>query len=1238
MRWAALLMLALATTSHATPILLSGFDGADQSTTNTDSLEWTCTADGSTDARVDIQKTVTHDTASGGDSSSKFAQKATITADGQYGSCRLVSNLTPRPILSLAVAMHVATPPASGERRVVAAMVEEGSDLGCALALNSDRTMSIFYAGGVGEGSCTTDANCSGTALCIGSTGAKVCRAQWGAIPTVFQVEHCSSDAAKPCTDATVATDCPASDTCTGTFFGNVTLTQVRGNADVVTCEAKMNGRTITAGVQRTVSVNPVGQVINVDLGVLNAGTTGVTTIYHDSVALDDTDAGWGYVARLVPGTSGALQQWSTNSGGSCAGGTRPNCVNDYNIATDYTYFNDASNNSLGRGAANKAEEFATLTPSLSLPTGASVTAIEGLAFGNTTAGTGIRDLQQKLIIAGTPVLGPVVEVVATGAAQTVVKLWSRLLVTSAPIAGSSALGPHVNALGHGIATGPNIAATLRVGAMLVYVRVRRPDELGAITLPDRNGDGKVVIAGLGDSTLVGTAETNCSNSSNVCSAVSFCNWSTTRDQPTGGCGEAGALNDATCRTCTNRRSEFAAGAGYPCWDASCGASCDSNCSLGTCSGGFCTGDTTVACTVSGDCDLGTCDEAATCSESCPGGTCPTARVGWMASLGARVNADAIIACGQGGEDMGQMVANRFQAVLAGSHASCEAVSGSGACTCTTGTVTADCGAGGTCTSNLCVAGDLGRTNCVTNSGCNVGRVCQFPAPDYLVTLEDYNAPFPFGIGEVGSPPGNVGVMHDPECKTPTAIWGALSTQPLKGCPTYAASGAFTCPVTACTVDSDGASLSPQSVCFGRCTNKDQGCKAPVDCGNLFSTDCTAYSYGCASDADCALGATCDGGDATWPGRLQGICRPASDANCPANYKAIGPVGKKMCRRACASGVDTSCGAQSSCVSVDTPTADANGTFVCRGRASCPCDAISCMADSDCGPAPDGATILTNRTGGFRKRVLRGTCNLARGKCTACGLVSCGDEARLVGPCSCTSNAECDTSGGSGDGVCTHNVCTAGKPTRTSCTSATQCASGRQCLRPTRQFQAFQAGYYGLARQMSKRMTDIVEAMPAGTRPRLLFAELPTPGGLTSSGTTVNDTSCEGGWFARDYFQSVGDSYRSAPWIAARHVVNCPSFQNRRMRLPFRVDQTHFATLGSNEVSICLADTLNRLNVCLKTDGVTPQKYCQAATGTWTSTICETSSDCAAGASCFRRRCDGSAGNCPDGGDSCGGD
>src|SRR3989338_2175440 len=61
------------------------------------------------------------------------------------------------------------------------------------------------------------------------------------------------------------------------------------------------------------------------------------------------------------------------------------------------------------------------------------------------------------------------------------------------------------------------------------------------------------------------------------------------------------------------------------------------------------------------------------------------------------------------------------------------------ACTCTVATAIADCGAGGICSSNICVAGDATKINCAGDFTCNTGagRVC-LAAPGQCQTLKSH--------------------------------------------------------------------------------------------------------------------------------------------------------------------------------------------------------------------------------------------------------------------------------------------------------------------------------------------------------------------------------------------------------------------------------------------------------------------------------------------------------------------
>src|SRR5262249_50754481 len=148
--------------------------------------------------------------------------------------------------------------------------------------------------------------------------------------------------------------------------------------------------------------------------------------------------AGYGYVARKVPSTIGGLQQWSPQTGTNCSSSNHVACVNDYDTGS-FVYNSSSTGNLVQKNAASKTEQFSATTPTLVLPSGATVTAVEGVVFGNTTTGNGLRDMSQALLFGSlsTPFASANTTVLASGNATTP-RLWHRLITTASPVTGST--------------------------------------------------------------------------------------------------------------------------------------------------------------------------------------------------------------------------------------------------------------------------------------------------------------------------------------------------------------------------------------------------------------------------------------------------------------------------------------------------------------------------------------------------------------------------------------------------------------------------------------------------------------------------------------------------------------------------------------------------------------------------------------------------------------------------------
>lgn len=1243
----ALPVLLLATLAHAKPIFISGFDGTDNTTSNTDSYEFTENlAGGAADADVNLTTARVHDDADGGSSSSRHALLSQ-PATGKSAWYSMVSDLNPGDnSVTLGVSVNVESPPSA--ERTIAAITMPGGTAGCYATVDANRQISLYFNSSANSWGTTTTSN--------------------GAL----KKNACSSNPQQACTTGTVTSDCASGDTCSLFYWAGIEITQNVQTANIVICELYIDGVPVFTGTAKTIGGGIVAKMANVAIGVSNlgAGTTGGATVYYDDLVIDDGGqrAGFGYVAAKYPNTTGLTTSWNTETCKPSPGATVVQCVDDYDEATNsYVYYptNDQEDN-LKTGNSNKVEEFSGTRPTVTLRTGESASAVEILAFGRTNTTNATRKLTTSIMVCPTGVCQDSSGVQCAGAATctctnpgadglsctsttgdnaccvksdspvttittssqvTSPKLWMRYLTTVPPVPGVGAWTDLVNQLGMRIKSGPTETQSTRIGALLEYIRVRKADSKDSITLRDHNkgtDDGLISIAFFGDSTLAGTLSIQCQGGTSPgvnCGQASYCSWDDAqRDKPSGGCGDpAVALDNTLCQTCANRRGDFGSGAGYAC-------TADADCALGTCTSSgcdnglanCCTGDSSVSCTVNGDCALGTCATTATCVASCPGGgVCPTDRAGWAGNIPALVPADVLLKCGQGSEDTGGVLQGRFDRIVEGkgenvsffgNTSNCSALAGTGKCTCSTD---ADCGGGASsCASGLCVSGSANQAKCTSQSACAAGMFCQFPPPDYIVGIEGYNDHFSTTLFEGG------GGGEDPQCS-------GLGGSDAKWCPQIVASpSGYQCGQTACTQASDCSGTGAE--CDGRLIGATGRC---VQSG--FGTTCTLQTSYCATAADCGAGMTCDG--VISPGLATGVCRCTADAQCPASYACVGASGKKLCRHTCT--VDADCAPDATC---DTSTF--SPTKVCKGRCNCPCDRISCTKDGDC-----GGTLLTQRTSGLRSRFLQGRCNLDSGTCANCGQSTCATTAG--GPCSCATNGDCG-----GGGVCdgTRKVCTAGDALKLACRGDLDCGTHR-CMSTWPQFLQWRRGHQGLAVQVYRTMQGRVDALNEGTSaPVLLFGGLPTAGGMTSGGILNTDASCSAFNADREYNESIGPELLAL--FPARHIIDFRSseYERNRTRLGYHADFVHFSALGSASISQIVADKLNALNVCLKTDGVTPQRYCRKPNGAWADTgcgnpttcplTCTTTTDCGGAGNCVRRKCDADGTNCPDATDSCGAD
>lgn len=1278
-----LLIVLISRISFAgTPLFISGVETANNSS-DIDSYEFSSCADVScgsapTNTHIKLTSTRAHDSSNGGDSTSHWAAEVTSNLTSAVSAYyKIVSNLSPQENqLYFGASVHLETKPGAGKRGSFMAIVESDGDFGCALSVDENKQITLFYSGGSGNGSCSSDANCAAGETCQGG----LCFASWGVASTVpLQPNYCSTD---PLTKCLNSSDCPGtSPTCSGIGYYGVELGQLVGSSSSVVCELWVDGVVQFAGTSKSITYATVANSNNIAFGGLPVGTPDRTFVidFDDIVVTDDTRAGHGYVARKVPLTEGTYKQWSLNGGANCSGSAHHYCVNDFDVSP-YQYYTTDTGNLIEQGTANRTDSFATFTSMPSLPSGTEVPAVEVVSIGNTSGASGKRDYNIRMYFGSTALLFSPITVIESGS-DTVPKVRDRRLVLSAPVAGSSALSSWINNISLDVMSGPLLAAPLRIGAVIIYVRVRRADPQGQPTLQDHdltnvskcadvgkpfacctgNGtgcategkDGKITIFTMGDSTDNGTASVVCNQGSNAgiqCTQNSYASWDTSaeRDKPSGGCASDAEFTSGACseasgieecdkrvQVCTLHKELWHSNGGLPCYSDP-----TNGCKL-TCTGGFCidpetSAATTITCNSNPDCDIGPCLSTATCKQSCPGGTCPSSYTSWSSTIPLKIPANTVVSCGSGGEKLVSGVLNRLPKILNGADSNCTARSGFGNCQCSN---SSECGGGGSCVNGICISGDSNKTACTTPLDCQ-SSICQFPRPDYLIVLEYYNDPNMFTPANRGSALGFYSIAHDPECSTAASWVSSTTGYPLAGCPTYG-SGAFQKPPTYCTDDSSCSSVSPSSMCAGWDTTNDKPC--------WNSGGCSVATTFCQSDFDCysrGLGTVCTG-KSTLTGTIDGHCTCTSSAGCPANYACVGTSGNKMCRATCST-AGASCGTGSTCTQVGADK-------VCQGRCTLPCSSISCNEDYEC--SQPGGTILGEAYAGFASVKAKGKCNKAAHKCACCGPVLCGDAGKLVGACSCSSDADCPS------GVCTNNLCASG--TRSSCVYDNTCASNQRCMRCSDQFNMWHPHHGRYVTDIINKMITYIDTLHAPYPPQIVVSGLPAHGGKTpyvdGNNKPVVQSSFQGddGHYDSDAILNFYN-WASKSRLPTRRLVDMSEWNKNRGVNAYHTDKVHYNQTGANEVANIIAASVNKLNVCLKTSDNSIQKYCRnpnltfkyCLTGAQQYSSCTSSSDCSgatcgslacssdagcpSGKKCFPRKCDGVDATCEDSGDYCG--
>ncbi len=1271
---------------YATPsqVFLSGCDGVDQSTTNTQALEFATTNGSQTAAQMSAVLTFRKSASNGGDNSSRRSCKVNVTT-GNHAGYKMKTDFTPTSSMNHKFSYVYDTLPSAGNSRALSCIFESDGSPGCCVTLDSNGKLGLIYSEGT----------------------------SWGVQANAMVRNRCSVHEELGCSTSNDCPDHATGETCTtcstASNLDNCHLTdieyheEVRGT-DQVLCEMALDGTWVYQGTTKFVNHSPVNSPVNAGFGAMNVTnfTTGSLLGYYDDLAWIDSSKGDtigpGYVIRLIPASvgKGTALQWDRDT---CPGANAVDCLTDYDDSSNFTYNSDNTNDQLFTNKKNYIESFSALAPiPSSLQEGASITMGDIALFGRTTSNAGTREFQ--LSFQYCPVSTCISNVcsnnnkacltsldccetpVSSGALtqnnDTTIRQLGRFGLANPP---TSNWDTFLKGAALAFNTTVNTAAEqIRVGAVIEYLYAKMPSAQEDATFKDGNigtDDGIFSVGMAGNSTCAGSFESGCvggSNNGAACTQATCCSWdfdgadcatpgSCFCDAPTGGCGDPGStIANAKCRSCPTHRELFNNGFGLPC---TINSDCALTCNTTTHKCQQANGDdiSTLSCNSNPDCDLGACPSAgsATCVESCPnGGYCASSTSsGYPGGAKGKIPVDSgstkgvIYRCCQGGESSAGFYQNHFYDFLNGKQnisaaGGCSAVVGTGKCICTSDN---DCdGSANSCnlTTGTCQTGS--RAACQTAADCN-NKPCKFPPCDICIFMESYNDQHPMGFNlnlETNSR-GNT----DPNCEDSSGVQlpNPTSTQYPDLCPNVG-TGTYTCPSTQCTQKSDCSSLSSNSQCYGATTTSGAACMRKFP-----STEtCTSQIVnGCYTDNDCngAAGVTMTCSKTTAISStsnlsVTGICLCDSDTDCQNAYGSSYVCNDSICRLSCSGTSDTSCGPSSSCVDVDP---GAGTKYVCKGICSCTCDSISCGDDSQCGKRDYQAALAP-----FRKRTFTGICNKSSGKCNNCGLVRSGDPGVLKGPCECTSDPDCTGTCNTAIGFCTNGdaPCTidgdcAGTCNTTtkrcstgagsSCKSDSQCAPGKHCLSLHRNYAQYEGGHMGIYAFVAKQMQNYVDSLVESDRkPILMFMTVPLPGGkLSASSTKCPGTTktgfCEtaSGYLAFSDLEYFTRSYTDLiALFPARYVIDVREYFDKiRYSNVFHFsDQVHYGAEGSSAVGDGIAFYVNNLNVCLTPSG-TPQKYCRHQDKSFTSTGCVADSDCGALERCVRRRCDGDEANCP---------
>jgi hypothetical protein len=945
------------TTSTTLPVLarlLVSFDAVDDgATTATDVLDMVpieTATDADVRAALCSENSARCRDGDNGGGNSLWAGWIDLAAAERGGWEMLAAPVLSASQVTAAFALHQPSGGGVSDERTIARFMMVGGAQGCRVTLDENEAFRLYYQ----------------------STN-------YGTADQTLYTKTCSADARRGCS---VDGDCVSGQTCAtcststgaGCFWPFLELAQTNfasGTGDKVQCDLWIDG--VLQATSGLVDAASLGLINDFELGGLLTTENATAQLAFDDIVIvaNGSRAGNTYLHAMTP-VSGVLSGATEETCGA-DGNAVAKCVNDYGVSTNTYRLNSASLDDAVRATAgkNKGADLTRFSPQpTSIPESATIPAVQITLVGRTqsNAGTWVTRTKLAQCASASALCGDTSTASDYSHGQLDTYIRTGLsVVGDPPVATSGAwtLGD-VGKVG---ASWTSLTGNgwIRLGAALATVQVRLPDQkpepnLLIHHLGDEAQTGKIVGVITGDSTACGTGISSCQGGSNAnqsCVQDTYCSWdSVNKDQPPGGCA-----TDTDCRTCANRRVEFPGAAGYPCTD-------DTSCNLGTCSGGFCTGDTDVACpNGNSDCLLGTCASTATCVDACPDGSCP-AQAGFP--YFSFYAADSGLNCCLGGTTTPN-INSVMPDILYGRSGLCTVVFGErGRCECSTNaecqttsggscdksggwgrcindygvtcTQDSDCTSyGGTCL-GVCTSSDNGRESCgglVDPLGvtCASNRVCTWAPPSYVFPAT--------GINDILGGDAEAG----PNCRGPyTGGAGVSASEPCDNCAE-----------TTCATHSSCSGLSANSKCLG----VESVFGTPAGCFKSRGTlVCSADSSACRTDADCRSGQTCAGATGGTETQPDGICECQTNGDCAAGYTCASDA---ICRKTCST-------------SADCPLSGACTSSVCGGQCTCPCDVLSCSVDTDC---PE-----TTITSAYNTPIkTRGKC--VTGKCSQCNISVC---------------------------------------------------------------------------------------------------------------------------------------------------------------------------------------------------------------------------------------------------------